>query len=82
MPAPSAAPDDPFCRQLDTAWKAELARRHLYVNDIFLTLVRRPLPGGAGLLDKVAKRPGKSDAASEFEQRQLHATNFPLTRRC
>jgi len=31
------------------------------------------LPGGAGLLDKIAKRPGKNDAASEFELRQLHA---------
>ena len=36
-----------FCRRLDDAWRARLARRRLYVNDIFLTLVRRPLQGGA-----------------------------------
>ena len=68
-----AAPDNPFCRRLDDAWKARLAQRHLYVNEIFLTLVRRPLQGGAGFLEKLLKKPGEDAAAIARELRQLHA---------
>ena len=57
-----SAPDNAFCRRLDDAWRARLARRQLYVNDIFLTLVRRPLQGGAGFIEKLLKKPGE-DAA-------------------
>ncbi len=67
-----AAPDNVFCRRLDNAWRERLARRHLYVNEIFLTLVRRPLPGGAGLIEWLMKKPGGEDVAREM--RQLHAT--------
>ncbi|HEX5775830.1 MAG TPA: VirB4 family type IV secretion/conjugal transfer ATPase, partial [Caulobacteraceae bacterium] len=66
--------DDPFCRRLDDAWRARLATRRLYVNDIFLTLVRRPLQGGAGLLERLVKRPGHDAALEARELRQLHAT--------
>lgn len=33
---------DAFSRRLDTAWRGRLSQRRLYVNDLFLTLVRRP----------------------------------------
>ena len=69
-----SAPINPFCRRLDDAWKARLTRRHLYVNEIFLTLVRRPLQGGAGLMEKLLKNPGESEVALARELRQLHAT--------
>ena len=39
---------DDFTRTLDAAWRERLASRRLYVNDLFLTLVRRPLQGRAG----------------------------------
>ncbi len=42
--------NDPFSRALDTAWTERLATRRLFVNDLVLTLVRRPLPGRAGLV--------------------------------
>jgi type IV secretion system protein VirB4 len=42
-------PDD-FSRSLDIAWRARLGARKLYVNELFLTLVRRPLQGRVGLL--------------------------------
>ncbi|RYD63526.1 MAG: VirB4 family type IV secretion/conjugal transfer ATPase, partial [Sphingomonadales bacterium] len=42
-------PDD-FSRRLDAAWRARLAAKQLYVNELFLTLVRRPLPGRMGVL--------------------------------
>jgi type IV secretion system protein VirB4 len=41
---------DPFSRSLDAAWRERLGARRLYVNDLFLTLVRRPLQGRVGLL--------------------------------
>jgi type IV secretion system protein VirB4 len=41
---------DPFSRSLDAAWRTRLESRKLYVNDLFLTLVRRPLQGRVGFL--------------------------------
>jgi type IV secretion system protein VirB4 len=68
------SPVNPFCRKLDDAWKARLAHRHLYVNEIFLTLVRRPLQGGAGLIERMTRKPGGDDVTIARELRQLHAT--------
>jgi type IV secretion system protein VirB4 len=45
-------PDD-FSTKLDAAWRARLAARKLYVNDIFLTLVRRPMQGRVGIADRL-----------------------------
>ena len=73
-PAALGAPDDPFCAALDGAWNARLATRRLYVNDIYLTLVSRPLQGTPGLLEQLFKRPGDRRAAAERDLRQLHAT--------
>ena len=44
------------------------------MNEIFLTLVRRPLQGGAGFIEKLLKKPGENAALLERELRQLHAT--------
>jgi type IV secretion system protein VirB4 len=46
---------DPFSRSLDEAWRARLSTRRLYVNDLFVTLVRRPMPGRVGLLEDVVR---------------------------
>ena len=40
-----------FCAEVDAAWRARLAGKQMYVNDLFLTVVRRPLAGRAGLID-------------------------------
>lgn len=45
-------PDD-FSTRLDAAWRARLSARRLYVNDIFLTLVRRPMQGRVGVADRI-----------------------------
>jgi type IV secretion system protein VirB4 len=44
---------DAFSQRLDTAWQERLARRKLYINDLYLTLVRRPLQGRLGIFDRV-----------------------------
>jgi type IV secretion system protein VirB4 len=36
---------DDFSRRLDSSWRAKLSTKRLYINDLFLTLVRRPLQG-------------------------------------
>jgi len=44
---------DPFSAELDAAWAKRLAERRLYVNDLYLTLLIRPLAGRAGIADRV-----------------------------
>ena len=46
---------DAFSRSLDQAWRARLDTRRLYVNDLFLTIIRRPLQGRAGLLTEATR---------------------------
>src|SRR6185436_89204 len=43
-------PDD-FSGRLDNAWRARLATKRLYVNELFLTLIRRPLQCRIGGFD-------------------------------
>ena len=65
---------DAFSRQLDAAWRARLSNRKLYVNDLFLTLVRRPLQGRIGTLDRLKQKIGRSVAltnVSTYELQQL-----------
>jgi type IV secretion system protein VirB4 len=50
---------DDFSRQLDSSWRAKLSTRRLYINDLFLTLVRRPLQGKLGTADRLRQRFGK-----------------------
>ncbi|MEO7247643.1 MAG: VirB4 family type IV secretion/conjugal transfer ATPase [Novosphingobium sp.] len=45
---------DEFSRHLDARWRERLAARQMYVNDLFLTIVRRPVSGHVGLLHRVA----------------------------
>ena len=58
---------DPFSQSLDRAWQDRLAKRRLYVNDLYLTLVIRPLAGRAGVAEKMLRMFGGGGAA-EREQ--------------
>src|SRR4051812_12870462 len=65
---------DAFSRQLDGAWRAKLSTRRLYVNDLFLTLVRRPLQGKIGTADRIRQRLGKAVQpldSTRYELQQL-----------
>ena len=44
---------DPFSTALDAAWRERLATRRLFVNDLYLTLIIRPLRGRAGWAEKL-----------------------------
>ncbi|MXP45965.1 VirB4 family type IV secretion/conjugal transfer ATPase [Altererythrobacter luteolus] len=43
---------DDFSQRLDKRWKNRLGSKQLYINELFLTLVRRPLQGKIGLADR------------------------------
>jgi type IV secretion system protein VirB4 len=66
---------DAFSRELDAKWRERLAARRLYVNDLFLTLVRRPLQGKIGTVDRLRQRFGKTIAeplgTARYELQQL-----------
>ena len=65
---PSAFDND-LCREIDERYDASLAKRRMFVNDIYLTILRRPLQGHAGtfeammqgLLGKKNKAGGSAD---------------------
>ena len=62
---------DDFSADLDENWNALLASRRLYVNDLYLTLIVRPLSGRAGLAERVlgmftgAPGPASDDRAAD-----------------
>lgn len=75
QPELSADYGDAFSKSLDEAWRARLAAKQLYVNDLFLTLVRRPLQGKVGLAERVRGMLGRAtrngDSATGYDLRQL-----------
>ncbi len=72
---------DDFSAEVDHRWRERLARRQLYVNDLFLTLVRRPT-GAMGFLDRLRagfRAQSKADrAALGREVGQLNAAREAL----
>ena len=46
---------DPLSRHIDARWKERLGSGSLFINDQFVTLIRRPARGKAGLAERVAK---------------------------
>ena len=74
---------DDFSRTLDEAWRSRLAAKKLYVNALFLTLVRRPLQGRVGLVEGALRAitgagQAQTDAARNIEQRELDAARESL----
>lgn len=53
---------DAFSAGLDERWRDRLAGRQLYVNDLFFTIVRRPLQGRVGLAERVGTWLGRTSA--------------------
>jgi type IV secretion system protein VirB4 len=78
----SADHRDDFSRRLDRAWRARLAAKKLYVNELFLTLVRRPAPGARGRSRPASRqaraRRGEAAAGAAYELRQLEVARDAL----
>lgn len=73
---------DSFSRDVDIAWQARLATKRLYVNDLFLTLIRRPLQGKIGGLDRLrgwfGRASGTGEANTAHELRALESARDAL----
>lgn len=62
---------DPFSRYLDASWRARLADKSLYANDLFVTVVRRPLQGRGGVADRFARLLGRGAGRDEARAQQV-----------
>jgi type IV secretion system protein VirB4 len=73
---------DSFSQQLDDKWRARIDGRQLYVNELYLTLLRRPLQGGLGVADRLREWLGAADSSKQAnfasEVRQLNAAREAL----
>ena len=69
--------DNALCREIDERYDAALSKRRMFVNDIYLTIVRRPLQGQAGTFDVLmTKLLGRKDAAGESVAEQTALTEL------
>jgi len=68
---------DAFSQSLGDRWADRLGAKQLFVNDLYLTLVRRPLQGRIGLADQIRNwvtRAGQApDVGQAYELAQLNA---------
>lgn len=74
---------DDFSRTLDEAWRRRLSAKKLYVNELFLTLIRRPLQGRGGVVEGALRALTRSGAnhtaaAQQIELRELDAAREAL----
>ena len=73
---------DAFSRDLDERWRARMASRQMYVNELFVTIVRRPMQGRLGWADRLrswVSRSGEDrQAAFGAEKRALDAATEAL----
>ncbi len=61
---------DPLSAHIDMRWKERLGHGSLFINDQFITLIRRPARGKAGLAEKLGKmlsRSGSKDIAADVK---------------
>ncbi len=74
---------DPLSRHIDGRWKERLAGGSLFINDQFVTLIRRPARGKAGLPEKVSRffsRRGQEELEADPKDiRSLRAAITGLT---
>lgn len=68
-PVCQGAFDDDFSSRLDQAWQARLDGRRLYVNELYLAVIRRPPARSGGWFSRLAElagRVGQDEAKAQF----------------
>ncbi|MCL6250367.1 VirB4 family type IV secretion/conjugal transfer ATPase [Altererythrobacter sp. KTW20L] len=71
--------DDPLSAHIDARWRERLSSGSLFVNDQFVTLVRRPARGKAGWGEKLGKLfKGKATEAEEIDHRDIRSLRAAL----
>jgi len=75
---------DPVCAEIDRRWRARIEARRLFVNSLFVSLIRRPPKGKAGWAERVGGLfsrglgPAEREAALAREVRELDAAREAL----
>ncbi len=69
----SGAIDGAFAKELDAAWQTRLRSRRLYVNDLYITLLRKPEPLQHGFFGR-----GGGSAGRARDHRELDAARDAL----
>ena len=70
--------DSPFCEAVGKQWDARLAERRLFVNEQFLTIVRRPARGKTGWPERLQRRLGRAAGDDPGAIRDLEAATAAL----
>jgi len=65
--------DDPLAAHIDARWREKLSHGALYVNDQFVTLVRRPARGKAGWAEKLSRMMKRGAAPVEADPADIRA---------
>jgi type IV secretion system protein VirB4 len=73
--------DNAFCRELDEHYHTVLSKRRMFVNDLYLTIIRRPLQGHAGTFEALmqtvlGKKTGDGDS---FDRQEAQAELRDIT---
>ncbi|WP_226699214.1 VirB4 family type IV secretion/conjugal transfer ATPase [Qipengyuania gaetbuli] len=64
---------DPISRHIDARWKERLGSGQLFVNDQFITLIRRPARGKAGWVEKISKKARRNKEGLEPDLKDLRS---------
>jgi type IV secretion system protein VirB4 len=68
--------ENPFARSLDRKWRERLGTRRLHTNNLFLSIVRRPLQGRAGWMDGFVRTATTNSAVERARaKRELNAAS-------
>lgn len=71
---------DPLSRHIDARWKQRLAGGSLFINDQFVTLIRRPARGKTGLPERLSKMFSRAGADElEADPRDLRSLKAAIT---
>ena len=64
---------DPISRHIDARWKDRLGSGQLFVNDQFITLIRRPARGKAGVVERLSKKGKRRKQQLEADPKDLRS---------
>ncbi|WP_375291052.1 VirB4 family type IV secretion/conjugal transfer ATPase [Qipengyuania sp.] len=70
---------DPVSRHIDARWQERLGSGSLFVNDQFVTLIRRPARGKAGLVERVQKTTRRKKGAVEADPKDVRSLKAAAT---
>ena len=70
---------DPLSRHIDARWRERLGSGSLFVNDQFVTLIRRPARGKAGLVERIQKKTRRGKGEVEADPKDIRSLKAAAT---